>query len=37
MTIKENGDVHAEEELTYYFDGDYRGVYRTLSKTGTTP
>ncbi|NLZ48101.1 MAG: DUF2207 domain-containing protein [Clostridiales bacterium] len=33
-TILRNGDVYVEEELTYYFNGDFNGIYRNLSKKG---
>ena len=28
VSILRNGDVYVEEELTYYFKGDYNGIYR---------
>ena len=33
-TISENGDVYVEEELSYYFKGNFNGIYRNFSKKG---
>lgn len=34
VSILRNGDVYVEEELTYYFKGDYNGIYRNYSQKG---
>ena len=34
--ITEKGDVDIQEEITYDFHGSYNGIYRNLSKNGST-